>query len=99
VSTTLDAVSWKTTRIARDIDEIQVMKEQPGKDIYAVGGPTFVSSLVNRNLVDELRLDVHPIVLGGGKTLFKDVKERHLLQLLEAKPLESGQVRLIYVYR
>jgi dihydrofolate reductase len=54
---------------------------------------------VNRNLVDELRLDVHPIVLGGGKTLFKDVKERHLLQLLEAKPLESGQVRLTYVYR
>jgi dihydrofolate reductase len=99
LSTTLDTVSWKTTRIARDMEEIQVMKEQPGKDIYAVGGPTFVSSLVNRNLVDELRLDVHPIVLGGGKTLFKDVKERHLLQLLEAKPLESGQVRLTYVYR
>ena len=75
------------------------MKERPGKDIYAVGGPTFVSSLMNCDLVDELRLDVHPIVLGGGKALFTDVKERHLRRLLEAKPLESGQVRLTYAYR
>jgi dihydrofolate reductase len=99
LSTTLDSVSWKTTRIVRDIEEIQAMKEQRGEDIYAVGGPTFVSSLMNRDLVDELRLDVHPIVLGGGKALFKDVKERHALQLLETKPLESGQVRLTYAFR
>jgi dihydrofolate reductase len=97
VSTTLDTVSWKTTRVVRDVEEIRAMKEQPGKDIYAVGGPTLVSSLMNRGLVDELRLDVHPIVLGGGKALFKDVEERHQLQLLEAKALGSGQARLIYV--
>jgi dihydrofolate reductase len=96
VSTTLDAVSWKTTRIVRDIEEIRAMKEQPGRDIYAVGGPTLVSSLMNRGLVDELRLDVHPIVLGGGKALFNGVKERLPLQLVDAKPLESGQVRLTY---
>ena len=65
VSTTLDTVSWKTTRIVRDVEEIRAMKEQPGKDIYAVGGPRLVSSLMNRGIVDELRLDVHPIVLGG----------------------------------
>jgi dihydrofolate reductase len=96
VSTTLDAVSWKTTRIVRDVEEIRAMKDQPGKDIYAVGGPTLVSSLLNRGIVDELRLDVHPIVLGGGKALFKDVKARSPMQLLEAKPNGSGQVRLIY---
>jgi dihydrofolate reductase len=75
------------------------MKEQPGKDIYAVGGPTLVSSLMNQGLVDELRLDVHPIVLGGGNALFNGVKERYPLRLLEAKPLGSGQVRLIYAGR
>jgi dihydrofolate reductase len=99
LSTTLDSVSWKTTRIVRDVEEIRAMKEQPGKDIYAVGGPTLVSSLMNQGLVDELRLDVHPIVLGGGNALFNGVKERYPLRLLEAKPLGSGQVRLIYAGR
>jgi dihydrofolate reductase len=99
LSTTLDSVSWETTRIVRDVEEIRAMKEQPGKDIYAVGGPKFVSSLMNRGLVDELRLDVHPIVLGGGKALFNGVKERYPLRLLEARPFGSGQVRLIYAGR
>ena len=96
LSTTLDTVSWKTTRIVRDVEDIRAMKEHRGKDIYAVGGPTLVSSLMNRGIVDELRLDVHPIVLGGGKALFNDVKDRHSVQLLEARPLGSGQVRLTY---
>jgi nitroimidazol reductase NimA-like FMN-containing flavoprotein (pyridoxamine 5'-phosphate oxidase superfamily)/dihydrofolate reductase len=96
VSTTLDTVSWATTRIVREIEEIRAMEEQPGKDIYAVGGPTLISNLMNRGLVDELRLDVHPIVLGGGKALFNRTKAPFPLQLLEAKPIGSGQVRMIY---
>jgi dihydrofolate reductase len=96
VSTSLDTVSWETTRIVRDLDEIRALKEQPGKDIYAVGGPRLVSSLMNGGLVDELRVDVHPVVLGGGKRLFDGVQQRQQLQLLEAKPNGSGQVRLIY---
>ena len=44
---------------------------------WTVGGATLVCSLMNQRLIDELRLVVHPIVLGGGKALFKDVKERH----------------------
>jgi dihydrofolate reductase len=96
LSTTLDTVSWKATRIVRDVEEIRAMKEQPGKDIYAVGGPTLISSLMNQGIVDELRLDVHPIVLGGGTALFNGVTERHQLRLVEAKPLGTGQVRLIY---
>jgi dihydrofolate reductase len=51
---------------------------------------------MNRGIVDELRLDVHPIVLGGGKALFNGVTERHQLRLLEAKPLGTGQVRVTY---
>ena len=51
-------------------------KQQPGKDIYAVGGARLVSSLMNEDLVDELRLLVHPVVLGGGKALLKDVADR-----------------------
>jgi dihydrofolate reductase len=72
------------------------MKRQPGKNMHAVGGATLVSSLMNQGLIDELRLVVYPVVLGGGKALFKDVKKRHDLKLLEAKSLKSGTVRLTY---
>jgi len=39
---------------------------------------------------------VHPLILGGGKALYKDVKERHALKLVQARPLKSGKVSLIY---
>jgi len=96
LSKTLDKVAWKTTRIVRDMEEIRKLKQQPGKDIYAVGGATPVSSLLNLGLIDELRLLVNPLVLGGGKALFKDVKERQALKLVQAKPLKSGKVALTY---
>jgi len=96
LSTTLDKAEWKTTRIVRDVNEIRSMKHQSGKGMYVIGGATLVSSLINLDLIDELRLLVHPIVLGEGKALFKDVKERHELKLLQARPLKSGQVNLIY---
>jgi dihydrofolate reductase len=96
LSRTLDNVAWKNTRIVRDVEEIRRMKQEPGQDMHAVGGATLVGSLMNHGLIDELRLVVHPIILGGGKALFKDVKERHGLKFLGAKPLESGLVRLTY---
>ena len=64
--------------------------------MHAVGGATLVSSLMNARLVDEIRLVVQPIVLGRGKPLFKDVKERHALTLLEAKPLTASAASLRY---
>lgn len=96
LSKTIGEVSWKNTRVVRDVEEIRKLKEQPGKDMHAVGGATLVSSLMNVGLIDEFRLIVHPIVLGGGKALFKDVKGRHALKLLEARQLKSGMVCLSY---
>lgn len=84
------------TRIVRDVEKIRKMKQQPGKDMLVVGGATLVSSLMNLGLIDELRLMVNPLILGGGKALFKDVKERHALKLVQAKPLKSGKVGLTY---
>jgi dihydrofolate reductase len=96
LSRTLDKIAWKNTRIVRDIEEIRDMKQQLGKDMHAVGGATLVCSLMNQRLIDELRLVVYPIILGGGKALFKDVKERHALKFLGANQLKSGLVRLTY---
>lgn len=96
LSKTLEKVEWKTSRIVRDVDEIRKMKRHPGKDMYVIGGATLVSSLINEGLVDELRLMVHPVILGGGKALFKDVKQRHALKLVKARRLKSDKVSLIY---
>jgi dihydrofolate reductase len=96
LSRTLDKVAWKNTRIVREVEEIRRMKQQPGRDMHAVGGATLIGSLMNQRLIDELRLVVHPIVLGGGTALFKDVKERHALTLLGTTRLASGLVRLHY---
>jgi dihydrofolate reductase len=96
ISKTLDKVRWKTTRIVRDVEEIWRMKQQPGKDMVVLGGATLVSSLMNLGMIDELRLMVNPLVLGGGKALFKDVKDRHSLKLKRVKSLKSGKVSLTY---
>ena len=96
VSSTLQTVSWKNTRIVRDLKDVRALKEAAGGDMHAVGGATLVSSLMNAGLVDEIRLVVQPIVLGTGKPLFEDVKERHALTLLIAKPLDAGAVSLRY---
>ena len=96
VSSKLQTVSWKNTRIVRGLEDVRRLKEAPGKDMHAVGGATLVSSLMNEGLVDEIRLVVQPVVLGGGKPLFKDVKERHALTLLEGRPLTASAVSLRY---
>jgi dihydrofolate reductase len=97
VSTTLDAVSWPpTARIVRTIDELRAIKSQAGKNIYVVGGPTLVTSLLNENLLDELKLIVHPLLLGGGKALFAGVTQRRSLQFVQAEPIQSGKVILTY---
>jgi dihydrofolate reductase len=94
LSTKLKEVKWKNSRIVRKVEKIRNLKEQSGKDIYAVGGPTFVSSLMKLGLIDELRLLIYPVILGGGKALFKDATERKVFKLVDARRLHSG-VQLI----
>jgi dihydrofolate reductase len=96
LSKTLQKVTWHVTRIVRDVEEIRKMKQESGKDMLTFGGATLVSSLMNLGLVDELRLMVNPLILGGGKALFKDVRDRHTLKFVQAKPLKTGKVSLIY---
>jgi len=61
-----------------------------------VGGAALVACLLNEDLIDELRLIVHPILLGDGKALFKGVKKRRSLVLVQAESTGSGRVILTY---
>lgn len=97
LSNTLKSVSWpETARIVGTLDELGALKARPGKNIYVVGGPTLVTSLLNEGLLDELKLIVHPLLLGGGKALFAGVTARRSLELVSAAPTESGKVMVTY---
>jgi dihydrofolate reductase len=98
VSRTLDRADWANTRIVRDdvAGELIRLKQQPGKDIAIFGSSDLVVSLLGMGLVDELRIMVHPVVLGAGRSLFRTAPERMQLQLVEARPFRSGSVLLTY---
>ena len=97
LSTKLDSVAWPpTARIVRDLEALRAVKTQPGKNIYVVGGPTFVTSLLNAGLLDELMLLVHPLLLGGGKSLFAGVKDFRRLKLTRCEPMKDGRALLVY---
>ena len=96
LSTTLTSVSWPpTARIVRDVEELRALKHQRGKNMYVVGGAAIVTSLLNADLLDEVRLIVHPVLLGSGKALFHGAKRRSL-QFVGAESSEPGRVVLTY---
>ena len=96
LSATLTSVSWPAAQIIRDVAELRTLKAQPGKNMYVVGGATLVASLLNEDLIDEVRLIVHPTVLGRGQALFGGVSKRLSLDLVQAKSTESGRVIVTY---
>jgi dihydrofolate reductase len=99
VSTTLEEpLEWNnSTLIKGDVaEEISRLKEQPGKDISISGSPTLVRSLLQDGLLDELRLMVHPILVGSGKRLFEDGGDQKALELVDAKTFSTGVLYLTY---
>lgn len=97
-SRTLTEARWSNTRLATTNaqDEVTKLKEQPGKDLFIFGSADLSSALTRAGLIDEYRLCLTPVVLGGGNPLFKHSQERLRLRLLEAKALKSGCVILRY---
>jgi dihydrofolate reductase len=75
---------------------VQDLKAQKGKDMVTLGSANLVSSFLSLGLIDELRLQVHPVVLGAGKPLFQDIKERVGLELAQAKSYPTGSTLLTY---
>lgn len=96
VSTTLDEVGWNnSTLITENVaEELTELKRQPGKDITVLGSAQLVRSLLRDGLLDELRLMVHLVVIGGGKRLFGDASERNALELVESETFGTGVVSL-----
>ena len=96
LSRSLDAAGWPLTRFLRSLDELAALKQQPGKDIYLMGGARITASLIEAGLVDEIRLIVYPLIAGEGKALFATTQKRRGLELRKAEPLNGGRVGLTY---
>jgi dihydrofolate reductase len=97
VSTTLKKAEWKNSHLIGENPAVEVskLKQQPGHDILVAGSATLVQMLIQHDLVDEYHLLVFPVVLGGGKRLFRNESETKL-KLTETKTFDSGVVLLSY---
>jgi dihydrofolate reductase len=98
VSRTLDRAEWTGTRLIKDdvAAEFTELKEQAGKDIAIFGSSDLTASLLRMGLVDELRVIVAPLLLGGGRSLFHGVGDQIGLTLLDTRRFASGNVLLYY---
>ena len=95
-STTLAQVGWNARLARGNIAElVNELKGQPGKDM-SVGGAELASSFMQLGLIDEYWLYVHPVVLGGGKAMFRALRDRISLQLVETRTFGGGVVLLRY---
>jgi dihydrofolate reductase len=97
-STTLDDVSWNNTTLIKDniAEEVNRLKQQPGKDLVIFGSPGLAKSFMRLGLIDEYKLTLHPVILGNGITLFDSGINISSLKLLETKTLGSGVITLHY---
>jgi dihydrofolate reductase len=96
-SRTLKNVDWQSAKLAtKDIkEEVLELRQQEGKDIF-VGSPSLIVALTQLGLIDEYQLCVHPVVVGSGLPLFKNIKEKIVLELLQTKKFGSGAMVLYY---
>lgn len=97
-STTLKTAAWANTTIVGDdiAGTVNRLKAEPGKDLMTFGGAGIANSFMKLGLIDEYRILVNNIVLGGGTPLFQGGYDRFGLDLLDVQKLDTGAVLLSY---
>jgi dihydrofolate reductase len=96
-STTLERVEGNARLAGTDVvSEVARLREEPGEGVVSVGGAGLASALIKANLIDEYRLFVDPVVLGGGTPYFPPLDAAIELELLETRTFGSRVVYLRY---
>jgi dihydrofolate reductase len=99
-STTLsEPLEWQnSTLLGGDVAEaVSALKESPGGDLHLIGSTELAHTLIAHGLVDEFRLMIDPLVLGGGKRLFRDDGALRPLRLVESRVTTTGAFLVTYV--
>lgn len=95
VSRTLGEAGWNS-RVVADLAEVAALKKADGADILLTGGVELAASLTAEGLIDDYRIVVHPVVLGGGKRLFSHQDARLDLALADTRTFDDRSVLLRY---
>jgi dihydrofolate reductase len=97
-SQTLHNVEWMNSRLVKgDVGtEIAALKQKPGGNVVMWGGSKFPQALMNLGLIDEYRINLHPVILGNGKPLFTNIKNRLDLNQMNSKLFKSGTIGLCF---
>jgi dihydrofolate reductase len=98
VSSTLDQPEWNNSTVLKGdvVAEVGKLRQEQDGDIVVHGSARLVQTLIEHDLVDELRLMVYPVVLGSGKRLFGDTSGKKPLRLVDSKVVGDGVTILIY---
>jgi dihydrofolate reductase len=98
VSSTLEDPEWNNTTVLKgDVaEEVGKLRQEQDGDIVVHGSARLVQALIERDLVDELRLMVYPVVLGAGKRLFGETREKKTLRLVDSKVVGDGVLIAVY---
>ncbi|HEV8250271.1 MAG TPA: dihydrofolate reductase family protein [Gaiellaceae bacterium] len=96
VSSTLENPGWTNTTVLRDVGEAGKLREELDGDVVVHGSRQLVQALIERDLVDELRLMVFPMILGKGKRLFGETSGKKPLELVESRTVGDGVAILIF---
>jgi dihydrofolate reductase len=98
VSSTLDKAEWTNSTILRGdvVEEVSKLRRAPGGNIVVHGSARLAQTLIEHDLVDELRLMVFPVILGSGKRLFGDTSDKKPLRLTSSQTVGDGVTILVF---
>jgi dihydrofolate reductase len=98
VSKSLGKAGWNNTRLIKDdvANQLKQLKSESKKNLLVLGSNDLCVSLLERELLDELRLMINPVVLGAGTPLLKGLKQPQKLLLVKNRRFDSDNVLLTY---
>jgi dihydrofolate reductase len=98
VSSTLENPEWNNSTVLEGdvVEEVSRLRQAPGGDIVVHGSPQLVQTLLEHDLIDELRLMVFPVVLGKGKRLVGETSDKKRLRLTDSRTVGDGIAILVY---
>jgi dihydrofolate reductase len=93
-----EPLSWQNSSLLKgDVPEaVQALKREDGDDLHVIGSTQLVHTLIEHDLVDEFRVMIDPLVLGGGKRIFRDDGARRPLRLVDSKVTTTGAILATY---
>ena len=96
--TLTEPLEWENSTLLQGdaTEDVAAQKQEDGGDVHTIGSTQLVQTLIEHDLVDELRLMIDPVLLGGGKSIFRDDGALRPLRLVESQVTSTGAILATY---